>query len=469
MTNFKLLNILEENYMGRTDGMREDAVFENDSADGLPIDASQAENLSNVLASFGIDPDVVIKTNGVDDMDGVEDFGLLESDPVPNPDDPNAPKLSDIPKPKKSSTTKKAPRKEFKVDIDKGTIEAAKKFFEIGKIGENWYYDANRTIEEGFTNEQDRVLFALLLASTSVQNEIYTNFVEAAALFNSIKADMRDNTELLQKFASDTETSVTDPQLLSHPEYSKLNMLSGAKKIKMTSISAKFGNIKRILPLLLQGKLSKDLVRNAIANSVNLDSSKGFDKRDPLIRKLKIANYALTLIDPSFASTDKNWFNVVVDTWMFRIFYPEHANNKEVISKLFSNERAYANVTRVVSDLAAQAGVSPHVMQAALWTGIKKTWEGDTADVSNYVSAIKRMVDEYGDFWKDMQVETAKLGEVIARLDTDMAASIIGNKYAERGKQLGAMTAARHAARKKAKADAAMASAVSSGIDNKKV
>lgn len=423
----------------------------------IELDASQADKLSDVLASLGVDPDSVI--HATEEEEEIQPEGEVFESPKMVPPPKTKAKASTkvptkkqidkaIPKPKQT----KPKRKPFAVEISPSTIEAAKKFFEIGKIGERWYYEANKTIEDGFANEQDRVLFALLLAATSVQNEIYVNFIEAATLFNAIKKDMRENPQLLSQFASDEKAGVTDPNLLSHPTYGSLNMFSSALQAKITGISAKFGNIKRILPMVVAGTLSKDVVRNAIANSVNLDIKGPFDKKNPLIKRLKIANYALTLIDPTFASSDSNWFNVVVDTWMFRIFYPEHAKNKAVIAKLFSNERAYANVARVVSTLAAQAGVSPHVMQAALWTGIKKTWEGDSADVSNYVSAIDRMVTQYGEFWKDMDMETKKLGEVISRLDTETAASIIANKRAEVGKALGAQTAARAAAKRAAKA-----------------
>ncbi|NJL41790.1 MAG: hypothetical protein HC899_37765, partial [Leptolyngbyaceae cyanobacterium SM1_4_3] len=64
-----------------------------------------------------------------------------------------------------------------------------------------------------------------------------------------------------------------------------------------------------------------------------------------------------------------------------------------MIDKLFGSEVAYMKVAQVVSDLAAKAGVSPHVMQAALWVGIKRTWEGETANEANYVSAIKRLIN----------------------------------------------------------------------------
>lgn len=450
-------------------GLSEEA---DDKQEGIAIDASQAEKLSNVLALLGVDPDTVIRTESEEENpdDGLSSFAespKVIDTPEPTPVDAKdtqgkakaravkaAPTSAEIEKaiPEPKNVKDKPKRNPFKVEISQETIAAAQKFFEIGKIGENWYYDANKTIEQGFDNEQDRILFALLLAATSVQNEIYVNFIEAAALFNAIKKDLRENLDLLKQFGDDKSVSVTDNALLTHPTYGKLNMFSSALKVKITSISAKFGNIKRIIPLLINGTLSKEIVRNAIANSVDLTGKKSFDSRDPLIRRLKIANYALTLIDPTFASTDKNWFNVVVDTWMFRIFYPEHAKDKGIITKLFTNQRAYANVSRVVSDMAAQAGVSPHVMQAALWTGIKKTWEGDSADVSNYVSAIQRMVSEYGQFWADMQIETQKLGEIISRLDTETASSIVASKRADVGRALGMKTRERAAAAKAAKA-----------------
>jgi hypothetical protein len=43
----------------------------------------------------------------------------------------------------------------------------------------------------------------MLLAATSVQNEVYTNFIEAVVLYNAIHRDIINRPNLLKKFAND--------------------------------------------------------------------------------------------------------------------------------------------------------------------------------------------------------------------------------------------------------------------------
>lgn len=389
---------------------------------GFEVSEMTANSLSGILSSLGIDPDTVVKQDSLAEENhpaiAASNKKTLKSKKTAGSQQ----------EPVKSSRTK------FKVDISEEAITAAAKFFEVGQKGANWYFDANQAIQKGFSSDQDRVLFAVLLAATSVQNEIYINFIEAASMFNAIKKDDKENRDLLFKFANDPTLDISDSFLLSHPEYGKLHLFRDTKTIKIANVGAKFGNIKRVLRLYTKNQLTTEVVRDIIVNSVK--PSKGnITSRSPLLQKLKIANYALTLIDPTFASSKENWFNVVVDTWMFRVFFP--GAGKVLVSRLFGSQVAYMNVARAISNMAEKAGVSPHVMQAALWTGIKRTWESESADVSNYVSAVERMTTEYSKFWDDMNKETRTLEQVISRLSTDVAGSIISQKRREVGTALG--------------------------------
>ena len=412
------------------DNQSESIQQDQPESQGIEVSDSTADQLSSVLSSLGIDPSTVIKQ----DQTGLEED--LSSPSTPNKEKPKSKPLA-----KKASKAAAPPpvptmpkKAKLKVDVDPEAIKAAETFFEVGKKGANWYFDANQTIRKGFSSDQDRVLFATLLAATSVQNEIYVNFIEAASLFNAIKRDDQENKETLIKFANDPALDISSSMLLSHPEYGKLHLFQDTKAIKITNVGAKFGNVKRVLQLYTKNQLTTDVVRGIIANSVK--PGKGnVTTRSPLLQKLKIANYALTLVDPAFASSKENWFNVVVDTWMFRVFFP--GASKVLVGKLFGSEVAYMNVARVISEMAEKAGVSPHVMQAAIWTGIKRTWEGESADVSNYVSAIERMTTDYSQFWSDMDKETRTLEQVISRLNPGVAGTIIAQKRKEVGTALG--------------------------------
>jgi hypothetical protein len=144
---------------------------------------------------------------------------------------------------------------------------------------------------------------------------------------------------------------------------------------------------------------------------------------------MKIANYSLTLLDPSFASSTQNPYNVVVDTWMIRAFFPDAS--KELQGKLLADEDVYAAITRTVSELAAQADVSPHVMQAAIWTGKKKTVEGESADVANYVQASKKLAQYYAAAGKDLKDGAESLKMVIDSLDLSTAKGAIHKHRAD--------------------------------------
>jgi hypothetical protein len=368
----------------------------------VPLSDSQAVGMSKVLLRLGLNPDDVIETQreaGVDAADTLEE------------------------------TLGEAKREKMVVEIEPKAIAMAKEFYALGKENENWYYDATKSLVAGFPDEQERVLFSVLLAATSVQNEIYTNFIEAGLLFNAIMKDATENYDLLMRYIDDSKAHSMDQKKASASDYSQLNIYKQSIEAKVINLGAKFGNIARVLKLYFQNALTVDVVRNMIASSIELQSDMPFDKKSPLIRKLKIANFALTLIDPAFASSKDNWFNVVVDTWMFRVFYP--GAGKEKIGKLFNNQVAYANVAKVVSSLAQEAGVSPHVMQAAIWIGIKKQVEGTGANAgaADYLQAIDKLLKDYESFWKDINKETQQLKNVIQRIDVGVEkAALLKNR-----------------------------------------
>lgn len=206
-------------------------------------------------------------------------------------------------------------------------------------------------------------------------------------------------------------------------EYKNLELYRVAAQIKMTYLPAKFGNVAKAINLLIANQLTEDNVVDVISRSVNYTEGGSFNTRDPKFRKMKIANYALTLIDPEYASAEDNPFNVVVDTWMLRAFYP--GVPKERIDYLMGSEVAYANVADAVSELAAEVGISPHEMQAAIWLGIKQQTEGDAGGASDYLQAIDVLVGQYLTFWKETEGEVSRLMQVIKALEAPVAAEVL--------------------------------------------
>lgn len=367
----------------------------------VPLSDSQAAGLAQVLNTLGIDPASVIEQQKEAPTDA-------------------------------ANTLEEAGKSKKVVEIDPKAIAMAKEFYAIGKDNQNWYFDAAKTLSQGFKDEQERVLFAILLASTSVQNEIYTNFIEAGLLFNAIMQDARENFDLLMRWIDDPNHSGMDQTAAAASDFKALHIYQKAIEAKVINLGAKLPNVARALQLFFQNQLTASVVKNQIASSIELHSGVGFDHKNPLIKRLKIANYALTLIDPTFASSKDNWFNVVVDTWMFRVFYP--GASKTEIAGLFANQVAYANVARVVSQLAQEAGVSPHVMQAAIWIGVKRKVEGPSGGTANYLDAIDKLLKDYGKFWKDIDKETVQLKSVIQRIDSGVAKDIIQRNRAAVGR-----------------------------------
>jgi len=316
------------------------------------------------------------------------------------------------------------------VVISKEALDLARKFYLAGKRGENWYFDAAKTLGEGFEDEQELTLFTLLLAATSVQNEIYGNLIEAGALFNAIMQDMKENLELLERFVNDSKAIGMDMKGIQQTEYAKLHIYQTVVKSKIINIAAKMGNIAKAISLMFSNRLDRNTVIGLISKSIDLSiAGTNFDARSPFFRKLKIANYALTLLDPEYASTDQNPFNVVVDTWMIRAFYPGKSKKEEIA--LLSNERAYAEVAKAVAQLASDAGVSPHAMQAAIWLGVREQSAAELGGEPDYIAALKKLVDTYSELWVGIDKETATLRDVIKNLDSNVAAMALQNKRAE--------------------------------------
>ena len=90
----------------------------------LTLNPAQADKLAGVLSSLGIDPDKVIQQK--EELNEVEDDGLVEKKP------------------------------KLVVEISADAIEAAKKFYEIGKKSGDWYFNASKILKAGIPNQKER-------------------------------------------------------------------------------------------------------------------------------------------------------------------------------------------------------------------------------------------------------------------------------------------------------------------------
>lgn len=439
----------------------EDIDLESSSS-GIFLTQQQADKFSDVMASIGLDASGMLGGSG-------EPVGLGEA-LFADEDIPEEPVVATGDKLKA-----KAPKIELK--IDESTLWLASEFYLKGvEMGAgNWYFDAHEILKNSFGgNEQDLVLFTIILAATSVQNEVYTNFVEAANIYQAIKFDIVNNRELLKVWATSvgtgkskfrfkepepTEGEVLDQDLGDEDEkdaqveltdqerqWQSLQIYTNTGAIKMMSTGAKFGNISRAVTMYLDNQLTIDIARTAIVNSLVprkltkkqmllLSPEEWFTPTNQFIGKFKIANFALTLLDPEFSNSDQNAFNVVVDTWMFRVAFPDQLKqgmdgdmSKIILGKLFSSKKHYNLVAHMISDLAKKAEVSPHVMQAAIWTGIKRKWEGASASETNYVATIKNLIDNYGENIEGIKDEINQLAGILKSMTTEVAATAIKDR-----------------------------------------
>lgn len=236
-------------------------LFEEHSQTEILLTPHQAEGMTQALASIGIDASNILHYYQDKEGDGVEP--PIGEATIFNEEEMPASAPHDLKLPKKNAPLK------IPLEIMSGTIEAAKRFFELGKEAGNWYFDAANTLREAFGgDEQGLVLFTTILAATSVQNEVYTNFLEAVSLYQAIQSDIATKPAMLRKFVlmvGDGEISIEQARTY----FSSLNIFKNIKVMKMMSVPAKLMNIINVLKLWTEtGSLTKDQARQAIVNSL---------------------------------------------------------------------------------------------------------------------------------------------------------------------------------------------------------
>jgi hypothetical protein len=299
----------------------------------------------------------------------------------------------------------------------------------------NWYNDLNKVFVSLFQNtelQQDSevALFALLFASTSPQTNFVRNTKDALSIYKLVKYDIKNNPKIFDEFIkqvplsekekADAKKSGKEPRKAvnwasgkfraeNYPEFMELKLFQLISTGVIMGVSSKFTNIHRILSMYHSGNLTKESARDMIASSVDLKSeTKGGVFTTKLVGRMKVANFALNLLDPEFSNVNENWFNITIDSWMLKAIYPEvlsmHASDmyskiknpgaKSEISwkdwfkaKVFSHGTDYYYVASVFSNLAKKIKVvdgnveydpknerplRPHELQALVWVAVLK-------------------------------------------------------------------------------------------------
>ena len=110
-----------------------------------------------------------------------------------------------------------------------------------------------------------------------------------------------------------------------------------------------------------------DMAENKECLKQYIRSIKGH-KVDAKFGKLKLTNFALNILDPTFAEKQVNSWNSTMDRWMFRAFYPNLPESD--IKKLVGKNIVYIYLARKLADESRNFNMAPHQLQAVLWVAI---------------------------------------------------------------------------------------------------
>lgn len=112
-----------------------------------------------------------------------------------------------------------------------------------------------------------------------------------------------------------------------------------------------------------------------------------------LLGKTKVANFGLNIISPDlkYDTDDFKTFNVTIDSWMVRFFYPgifsaeasappkdledmtgEKTKEKGVEGMIFEDPKSYYYISSIVKEKAEKFKLKPHQLQAILWVHMIK-------------------------------------------------------------------------------------------------
>jgi len=127
-------------------------------------------------------------------------------------------------------------------------------------------------------------------------------------------------------------------------------------------------------------------------------------KVDAKFGKLKLTNFALNILDPTFAEKPPNSWNSTMDRWMFRAFYPGWPES--AIKKMVGKNIAYIYLTRVLAEEAKKFDMAPHQLQAVLWVAIMYQRRGRIDTLSPLLLKMKNQ------FMTDMDKLETEMQEV---------------------------------------------------------
>jgi hypothetical protein len=282
----------------------------------------------------------------------------------------------------------------------------------------NWYYDASKKVYSAL-GEEDGCAFLSLLALTSPNTGILANLYKASELFTALKTDLKDPkmTEVFRLLAKkfkgipkgavsvtlDLSTEDDSYEIYRNSElykvvrgkYSDFNKLpsdhvfkgKGAQKAKNMGRNVNAEVMKfLVMYFSLNERLTPDRCVQYLYKIYNIES-KSANKLLTVdsFGSFKVMNFAINLLKPDYKS-DLFWQPVTIDTWMIQYFYPQindiRNKTKDSFSKYVGTATKYHYVAKEIIDITnylnktgalnGWTDLSPHQIQAAIWSGTKK-------------------------------------------------------------------------------------------------
>ena len=217
---------------------------------------------------------------------------------------------------------------------------------------QDWYHSINRIAREETANDRDAALYGLLIATFSPRAKFSLNLAEASFMLKAVVHDAAANPEKLMEFLKTIKPR--DPK-----------------------VAARTGAVEK--------------TRH--------------------IGHLKVANFALNLVDPDLAGkrdpetgelehNEVYRWNSTIDTWMIDAFYPmlkKASTAKEYAAlkgKMMSDPMSYTYLSELVGAKAKQLGLLPHELQAIIWVAMKRRQSGaDAATTNESIDQIKEAIN----------------------------------------------------------------------------
>lgn len=285
----------------------------------------------------------------------------------------------------------------YLIKVDPDLLDSVEQFVQEGLELKNWYHTMSDTVFDSL-GESDGCLFLMLLASTSPQNMLTKNLIEASQVFIAFKKDFKNNREQLEEFIMSDKNkadAILDDLLHNFGDlYLHREAFFGNSPLDVATSKVK--NIKNTCELYLinNGNVTKEDALEYITTGIDTDAKykKDILKKDAPIRALKVLNFAVNLIEPDY-KFNNDWYAVTIDTWMIRFFYPYMGGQEfeKTRSGIFRSPDRYFDLVDLISDKAKELGMEPNQLQASIWVSKLKS-EGK--NVTSFQKTIEKKISE---------------------------------------------------------------------------